>query len=210
VLDPDGDPQTDDAPQVVNASWSSERLDCAAEFAPDLEALRAAGILPVFAGGTQAPLSPANLPGAFAVGALDGPATLLSDSPIGPSPCAPAAAVFPQLVAPGADIVTTDSYGAFATAAGTSLAAAHVSGVLALALSVRPGLTAADQADLLLSTAVDLGQPGPDNAFGFGRVDAGRAVAQARLASLGPGVWLALGLGLGVGGWLVYLRRRER
>lgn len=210
VLDPDGDPQTDDAPDVVNASWSSDRLDCAGEFAPDLQALRAAGILPVFAGGTQAPLSPANLPGAFAVGALDGAATLLADSPVGPSPCAPADAVFPQLVAPGAGIITTDSYGAYATAAGTSLAAAHVSGALALVLSVRSGLTAGSQADLLRSTAVDLGQPGPDNAFGFGRLNVGWAVAQARLAGIGPGEWWLLSISLGLAGWLIVRARRDR
>jgi subtilisin family serine protease len=192
VLDPDGDPLTDDAPDVVNASWSSTRIECEAEFAPDLQALRDAGILPVFAGGAQAPMSPANLPAAVAVGALAEANTLAEDSPRGPSPCSDASEVFPQLVAPGVNIHTTDLFGLYASGDGTSLAAAHVSGALALVLSVKPGLSADEQAALLRRTAVDLGGPGPDNAFGYGRLHVGAAVARVRSPGALPVVLLAV------------------
>jgi subtilisin family serine protease len=183
VLDPDGDPATSDAPQVVNNSWSSVNVVCDQEFAPDLRALRAAGILPVFAAGTDNPLNPASLPEAFAVGALRDYTTLSDDSPHGPNPCPDSAGGFPAIVAPGAGIRTTDRYGVYAAFDGTSLAAAHVSGALALLLSARPHLSADEQAALLQSTAVDLGTPGPDNAFGYGRLDVASALDRALAAS---------------------------
>jgi subtilisin family serine protease len=182
ALDPDGDPATDDAPQVVNASWSLANPGCDTEFADDLRALRAAGILPIFAAGTRDPISPANLPEAFAVGALAEANTLWGESPHGPSLC-PQKPVFPDIVAPGVGVHTTDRFGLYATLDGTSLAAAHVSGALALLLSAHPRLSADEQAALLRSTAVDLGEPGPDDAFGYGRLDIA-AAARPPLPSL--------------------------
>ena len=55
LLDPDGNPATDDAPDVVNASWGALLATCDREFEPDLQALRAAHILPVFAAGNSGP-----------------------------------------------------------------------------------------------------------------------------------------------------------
>ena len=77
VLDPDGNPATADAPQVVNNSWAYGSPGCNLEFQPDLQALRAAGIVPVFAAGNYGPgastsVSPANYPEALAVGDTDG------------------------------------------------------------------------------------------------------------------------------------------
>ena len=46
LLDPDGNPATHDAPNVVNASWGAQLAACDREFEPDLQALRAAQILP--------------------------------------------------------------------------------------------------------------------------------------------------------------------
>jgi subtilisin family serine protease len=76
LLDPDGNPATADAPNVVNNSWSGSVAGCDLEFQPDLRSLRAAGILPVFSAGNSGPLagtvlSPANLPEALSVGATD-------------------------------------------------------------------------------------------------------------------------------------------
>jgi len=51
LLDPDGNPATADAPDVVNASWTGSAAGCNLEFQPDLRNLRAAGILPVFSAG---------------------------------------------------------------------------------------------------------------------------------------------------------------
>jgi len=59
---------------------------------------------------------------------------------------------------------------------GTSMAAPHVSGVAALVLAANPSLTGAQLRDRLTSTAVDMGPPGFDTRYGFGRVDAYNAV----------------------------------
>jgi subtilisin family serine protease len=171
VLDPDGNPATPDAPQVVNNSWSFVNAGCSDEFSQDLRALRAAGILPVFAAGVNEPVSPANTAEAFAVGAVSDDHTLSPDSAQGPSKCDTTMPVYPQIVAPGTNIHTTDRYNAYTQVSGTSIAAAHVSGALALLLSAKHGLSADEQASILTSTAVDLGAPGPDDRFGYGRLD---------------------------------------
>jgi subtilisin family serine protease len=61
---------------------------------------------------------------------------------------------------------------------GTSFAAAHVSGVVALMLSRRPSMTPADVRRALEAGAADLGQPGFDAEFGAGLVNALNALRQ--------------------------------
>jgi subtilisin family serine protease len=58
----------------------------------------------------------------------------------------------------------------------TGLAAAHVSGLAALIWSVNPNLTPDQVEGIIKSTAVDLGEPGRDDYFGYGRIDASVAV----------------------------------
>jgi hypothetical protein len=148
---------------------------CLLDFQSDLASLRAAGILPVFAAGNYGPLSgtsasPANNPEAFAVGATDDADALYPYSSRGPSSCGQP--VYPQLVAPGVGIHTTDLYGLYADETGTSVAAPHVAGALALLLQAFPGMSADRQAAALESGAIDLGTVGADNSYGFGRLDA--------------------------------------
>ncbi len=54
---------------------------------------------------------------------------------------------------------------------GTSMAAAHVSGLAALLRSGDPALTPAAIRQLIRDSAVDLGMPGPDPIFGHGRIN---------------------------------------
>ncbi len=176
LLDPDGDPATADMPHVVVNAWSFANPGCDLEFQADLEALRAAGILPVFAAGNYGPntgtdVSPANNPAAFAVGATDNADAIYLYSSRGPAACGEAPTIYPEMVAPGVRITTTERGGLYITETGTSLAAPHVAGALALLLSAYPHLSAETQASLLLNTAHDLGQSGPDNTFGYGRLD---------------------------------------
>ena len=58
----------------------------------------------------------------------------------------------------------------------TSVAAAHVSGLAALIWSVNPNLRHDDVEEIIESTAADLGEPGRDDYFGYGRIDAAAAV----------------------------------
>ncbi len=62
---------------------------------------------------------------------------------------------------------------------GTSMACPHVSGVIALMLAANPTLEPVEVRDILFDTAFDLGDPGRDDHFGAGLVDAAAAVAQA-------------------------------
>jgi hypothetical protein len=72
------------------------------------------------------------------------------------------------LVAPGVGVVTTGKGGGLVSADGTSFAAPHVSGAAAVLLDAAPYLSAKQVADLLLTTATDLGAPGPDAVYGRG------------------------------------------
>lgn len=175
LIDPDGNPATADAPNVVNNSWTMSAAGCNFDFQADLQNLRAAGILPIFAAGNFGPApgtsaSPANNPEAFAVGSTDDSDVIDPSSGRGPSACAQP--VYPQLVAPGVGIRTTDLYGLYVDETGTSMAAPHVAGALALLLGAFPGLTADQQEAALENGAVDLGAAGADNDYGFGRLDA--------------------------------------
>jgi subtilisin family serine protease len=177
LLDPDGDPATPDTPDVVNASWALPNPGCDLEFQPDLQALTAGEILPIFAAGNYGPnpstsASPANNPEAFAVGAVNNSGMIYQYSSRGASSCGEAQTTFPEVMAPGVDIRTTDLFGLYTTATGTSISAPHAAGVLALLLSARPNLTAAEQRAALTRSAFDLGLGGPDNDYGFGRINA--------------------------------------
>lgn len=63
---------------------------------------------------------------------------------------------------------------------GTSMASPHVAGVAALVLGAKPGLTPDQVRQILRDTSQDLGQAGWDPMFGWGRVNALRAVMAAR------------------------------
>lgn len=79
-----------------------------------------------------------------------------------------------DLVAPGVNISTTDSSANNSytqSASGTSFAAPLVSGVCAMLWSARPQLSPNDVERLLKLGARDVGTPGIDDLFGYGRAD---------------------------------------
>lgn len=181
VLDPDGDPGTDDAADVVNGSWGFDAFTdrCDPEFGPDIAVLRAAGIVVVFPAGNSGPsaytsLSPANNPGALAVGAVDELDRVAGFSGRGPSACA---GIYPHVVAPGVNVRTTDlTFGgtfpdSYAYVTGTSFAAPQVAGALALLRDAFPAATPLQLEDALERGAADLGEPRPNNDAGWGRID---------------------------------------
>lgn len=198
LLDPDGNVATLDAPDVVNASWGLSGLapgSCNTEFAGDIQALKAAGISIVFAGGNGGPdpatsASPASNPGAIAVGSLDASLVLDPYSSRGPSACD--GGVYPKLVAPGVNVVSTDlSFGGmplYATVSGTSFAAPHVAGALALLAGAFPAAPLSTIETALVDSARDLGEAGPDNQYGYGVVDvaAARELLAARVGGGAP------------------------
>jgi len=170
-LAPGGDP--DNAPDVVNCSWAFNESGCDTEFELDIQALRAAGIFPVFASGNDGPdPGSARSPGAYAISFAVG-ATGFSDevayfSGQGPSPCDNS--IKPDISAPGDGIFSAIPYG-YETLSGTSMAAPHIAGSVAVLRSINPGLTVDQLETILASGAKDLGEPGPDNSSGAGRLD---------------------------------------
>ncbi|MEW5825377.1 MAG: S8 family serine peptidase [Candidatus Bipolaricaulota bacterium] len=81
------------------------------------------------------------------------------------------------ICAPGDMISAFTAGGRVVTLSGTSYAAPHVTGVLALMLSAVPNLSPARAVEILLETASDLGPRGRDDAYGDGLVDAAAAVS---------------------------------
>lgn len=89
-----------------------------------------------------------------------------------------------SLAAPGNGIYTTTKGGGYVSENGTSFAAPVAAGVAALVMSANPALSSSQVENILFTTAVDLGSAGRDVYFGYGRVDAARAV-QLALSSVG-------------------------
>jgi len=84
------------------------------------------------------------------------------------------------VAAPGVDILAPAPDGTYQFTTGTSVAAAEVSGVVALLIERNPGLTPADVRRILMATAKDLGPKGRDRDFGAGLVNALQAVTAAK------------------------------
>ncbi|MFL6707568.1 MAG: S8 family serine peptidase [Massilia sp.] len=91
---------------------------------------------------------------------------------------------FVSLSAPGAGIWTTSRGGVYQAWSGTSFAAPVAAGVAALMMSAAPGLDSTQIEQALFASSVDLGAPGRDPQFGYGRVNADAAV-KAALAKVG-------------------------
>jgi subtilisin family serine protease len=72
----------------------------------------------------------------------------------------------------------------YACLAGTSMAAPHVSGALAVLLSA--GYSPQAAVERLIATAEDLGSPGRDDSFGFGLIDLAAAAGPAEAAPPAP------------------------
>lgn len=204
LLDPDENLATNDAPDVVNNSWGLQdpTHGCITEFQADIQALKAAGIALTFSAGNDGPaaatsVSPANYPESFSVGAVDSTNTVLNFSSRGPSACG--AGIFPNVVAPGVNVRTSDLYlgipvAAYTTVTGSSFAAPHVAGAIALLLSAFPECDVSVIETALVQAATDLAATGPDNDYGNGLIDvlgAYRFLKADKIAVYFDGLWYA-------------------
>ncbi|MFM7051813.1 MAG: S8 family peptidase [Planctomycetota bacterium] len=139
--------------------------------------LRSKGSLLVWAAGNYAEVhSGTRADNVIIVGASDGADNLTSWSGRGQRL---------DFVAPGVGIYSTmagsnSSYGA---ADGTSFSTPIVAGLCGLILSRNPALSPAQVESILRASAVDLGAAGPDDLFGYGRINAAAALAMAGTAT---------------------------
>ena len=184
IIDPDGNPSTiDDMPVVLNNSWGGGS-DCTTQFDMALQAVEAAGIAVIWAAGNSGPApssinAPANQNHTemqnFSVGGITNYYPELPIDPWssrGPTPCnnGTGNTIKPEITAP---IVARTSYlnGEYYDGKGTSVAAPHVAGAIALLKEAFPGKTGNELKWMLYGSALDLGDPGEDNDYGMGVLD---------------------------------------
>lgn len=191
VADPDGNPNTiTDVPDVLNNSWGflQDNIDCSDLFWTPIDNLEALGTVVIFAAGNEGPnagtiRNPANRAttelNTFSVGATDSSGThVWVQSSRGPSDC-DGVSIKPEVVAPGYLVWTavpgpTFYYG---LRSGTSFAAPHVAGAVALLRQYNPNATV-DQIKLaLLNSATDIAPAGQDDSSGYGLINIPAALA---------------------------------
>ena len=193
----DGDPSR--APHIVTNSWGCPPMEgCDSDvLGPAVSALASAGVFVVVAAGNTGPVCgsaatpPANYRDAFSVGAVDGDNVVTSFSSRGP---VPGGSAKPDLVAPGLEkgalgVVSSVPGGGFTRMAGTSMAAPHVAGAVAVLWQAYPQLVGEVEAtaDLLRETAAPVTEAAgsaldacgsPANTVGAGALDVS-SVAEA-------------------------------
>jgi len=198
MIDPDGDPNTEeDVPDVINNSWgyvtvpgAVPQVGCDDLFWNIIDNLEAAGAVTIWAAGNEgkegtlfvgAIRNPANRNtsdvNAFAVGMIDAryfPDSLpyIDYSSRGPSDC-DSATIKPEVVAPGFLIRSTTPRGGYSLPLyfGTSFAAPHVAGAVALLREYNPNATVDTIKKALLLSATDILPPGDDNNTGMGLIN---------------------------------------
>ncbi len=183
---------------VVSMSygWYHGDLPDRAGWRDAFDRLHAMGVVTVNAsgnaGGSNPPDdvgTPPDVPATITVGATDCDDVIASFSSQGPSAWDtvapywdfpyPPGVLKPEVTGPGVSTWSLNKCSGYATMSGTSMAAPHVAGAAALVLAKKRDTSQAEMKHLLESTAVELGDPGPDRAYGSGRVDAFAAVGAA-------------------------------
>ncbi|MBC7462426.1 MAG: S8 family serine peptidase [Thermoleophilia bacterium] len=164
---------------VINNSWGGSNPD--EQFMETFAALKAAGIELVNSAGNEGPGagttgSPGSYPGYFSIAASTVKDTIAGFSSRGPSKYAKDGEMIPNIAAPGANVLSSVPGGRYQAMSGTSMAAPHTTGAVALLLSKFPQATHEQLAKALESTAQDIDIKGPDTAAGYGRIDVAAAL----------------------------------
>ena len=191
ALDPDQDPNTNDAVNIISMSLGALGGDPDDPMSQAIDNATAAGVLCTIAAGNNGAYQTIGSPGcartALTVGATDNNDRIANFSSRGPSNIV--YGIKPDVVAPGVEINSTKIGGGYIAYSGTSMATPHVAGAAALILQGHPDWTPAMIKSVLMETAKDIGNDVWTQ--GNGRVDVYRAL-QARTfispASLSFGV----------------------
>ncbi len=161
----------DQGARVINMSLGSSSCSETLEAAIDY-AYFEKGVVIVAAAGNSNDLVgyPAGYAPVLAVGALDRHGKRAYFSSYGDAL---------DLMAPGVRIFSTVPNNGYETFSGTSMASPHVAGVAGLLLAQRPSLTNHEVRAILTASADDLGEVGLDRQYGYGLVNAVRALESA-------------------------------
>lgn len=154
--------------RIVNMSFAGPSDPLLARV---IEAASARGVIFVAAGGNAGPSAaaayPAADPNVIAVTATDSADALFPSANRGD---------YIGVAAPGVDVLVAAPGEGYALSSGTSVAAAHVSGLVALMLQEDSKLTPAQARRMLADNARDLGPAGRDAQFGAGLIDPERTL----------------------------------
>lgn len=157
--------------RIVNMSFAGVRDPAMERNIAALPARRVIAIAAAGNGGSKAaPAYPAAYPEVIAVTATDQADRLYERANQGS---------YIALAAPGVDVLVPSGKAEHELQSGTSFAAPHVAGIVALMLEMNPELSVDHIRQLLLASVDDLGRPGRDEQFGAGRINAAKAVAAA-------------------------------
>lgn len=189
-------PDPTQRPHIVSNSWGGFGGD---DFYMEIvDSWVAAGIFPVFSNGNSGPYcmssgSPGDYPASYSSGAYDANGVIAWFSSLGESAYG---GIKPNLAAPGVDVRSSVPGGGYDWFSGTSMAAPHVAGAVALLWSAAPAIQGDIQAtrELLDASAIDTddtscgGDPGNNNVWGEGKLNIPAAL---EIAPIGPTGYLA-------------------
>jgi len=183
------------APEVVSNSWGGQGTDT--HYWQESRNLQVLGIHQGYGVGASGPgqgtvSAPADYPHLIGTGCTDASDVLASVSSRGPSPAfgiIETSANYldpnwassrrkPDLSSPGINIRSSYNNGSYINMSGSSMATPHVPGVMALMLEKNPNLTDQQIWQILTSTCdtFSWGGPYPNQNYGWGRLNAYRAV----------------------------------
>jgi len=182
----------DNGADIVNLSsgWKDAWTPDYKTWRDNTDVLTDAGVLFVVAAGNDSPhvpapgdvLTPARAPRALALGATDNTDTIWGSSSQGPTSWQtvvgyndyihPPGLLKPDVSAPGFSVRSTRNGGGYENRNGTSMASPHAAGMAALLLEEDSTLLPHELMYIIRETAADQGVAGPDNVYGYGRIDA--------------------------------------
>lgn len=159
----------DHGAQVISMSLGGPGYSQAMQDAIDYAISRGASVVAASGNSNSAVAFPGNCDGVITVGAVGSNNQRASFSNYGPEM---------DVVAPGVNIISSykGNANSYTAMSGTSMATPFVAGVTALVRAANPNLTSAQVTQIIDQAATDLGTAGFDNYYGYGLVDASKAV----------------------------------